>query len=134
LLAELLRKLDRKAVRRDEGERVFGADRLLSRKLVEDLHPPRERFGELRLLTADNALEVGRVLAEERIRVAHLLDDNRRQPMDAFEPDALRLIDRAAQQSTADVAAALVRRLDSFGDQEAHGPREIGRASCRERV
>ena len=75
-LGELLRQLDREAVRRDEREGVLGADRLLAGEVVEHLRPARERLGELLLLGAHDALDVGGVLAEHRVRVAHLLDDD----------------------------------------------------------
>ena len=78
LLCELLRELDREAVGRDERERVVGGDRILAGELVEHLHPARERLRELLLLGAHDALDVGGVLAQHRIRVAHLLDHDGR--------------------------------------------------------
>ncbi len=48
------------------------------------------------------------------------------QPFDAVEADALRLLDRAAEETAADVAAALVRGHDSLGDQEADGAPVVG--------
>ena len=71
------------------------------------------------LLGAHDSLDVGGVLAQQRVRVAHLLDDDRGQTVQPFEPDAPRLVDRPSQQAAADVALPLVRRLDSLGDQEA---------------
>ena len=121
LLGELLRELDREAVRGDERERILGGDRLLAGQFLEHLHAARERLGELLLLRAHDPLDLAGVLAQDRIRVAHLVDDDRGQAVDAFQADALRLVDRPAQEAAADVAAALVGRLDSLRDQERDG-------------
>ena len=81
---------------------------------------PRASVSENRLLLgAHDPLDVGGVLAEERVRVAHLLDHDGGQTVEPFEADAARLVDRPSKQAAADVALALVRRLDSLGDQEA---------------
>ena len=64
LLGELLRQLDREAVRRGEHERVLGRDRVLARELLEHLQPARERLAEALLLLPDDTLDLGGVLAQ----------------------------------------------------------------------
>ena len=83
-------QLDREPVRRRERERLLGADRVLAGELLEHLQPARERLAEPLLLELDDALDLGGVLAQLRVRVAHLLDDDGREPVDAVEPDPLR--------------------------------------------
>ena len=106
-------------------------DRLLAGEVFEHLHAARERLGELLLLGAHDPLDLLGVLAQHRVRVAHLLDDDGGQTVDTIEADALGLVDRPPQQATADVAAALVRRLDPFGDQERDGAAVVGEHAMR---
>ena len=130
-LGELLRQLDREAVRRDERERVLGRDRLLAGEVFEHLHAARERLGELLLFGAHDPLDLLGMLAQHRVRVAHLLDDHGGQTVDTIEADALGLVDRPPQQATADVAAAFVRRFDPFRDQERDGATMVGEHAMR---
>ena len=119
LLGELLRQLDREAEGRRQRERLVGVDRRAAGERLELLEAALERLAEALLLVADDALDLGGVLLQLGLGVAHLLDHDRGQPVDAVEADALRLLDRAAEQPAADVAAAFVRGHDAFGDQEA---------------
>ena len=122
---EFLCELDREAVGRDEGEGIVGRNGVLTGEVLEYLHPPGERLREALLFGTNHALDVVCVLAQQRVGVTHLLDDERRQSIDAVEADALALVDRTSQQAAADVAAAFVRRLDALGDEEADGSRVI---------
>ena len=131
LLGELLRELDRETVGRDERERVVGGDRLLAGEVFEHLHAARERLGELLLLRAHDPLDLAGVLAQHRVRLAHLLDDDGGQAVDAVQADALGLVDRTAQQAPADVAAPFVGRLDSLCDQERDGATVVGEHAMR---
>src|SRR5665213_4214406 len=115
LLRELDGQLDRESVRRGEDERIVARDRVLAGKLVELLRSACERLAETLLFETNDALDLLRMLAQLRIRVAHLLDDNARKAVDAIEPDALAVLHGAADDPAADVAAALVRRGDSVG-------------------
>src|SRR5439155_21035868 len=91
-----------------------------------DLQAARQGFREALLLGAHDALDLNRVLLQLRVRIAHLLDDHRREPVEVREPYAVRVLDRATQQAATDVAAAFVRRDNGLGDQEAHGARDVG--------
>ena len=88
--------------------------------------------------SAHDPLDLGGVLDELRIGVAHLLDHDAGSAVDAVEPDALACTDGAADDAAQDVAAALVRRRDAVGDQERHRAAVVGehavrlrRARCR---
>jgi hypothetical protein len=61
-----------------------------------------------------------------RVRLPHLRDDDARQAVRVAQADAVRLVDRAAQQPPADVAATLVRRLDPLRDQERRRTPVVG--------
>ena len=61
-----------------------------------------------------------RVLDDLGIPLADLPDDDRRQAVDALEPDPPGLHDGSPDQPTEDVATALVRRRHPFGNQEGH--------------
>ena len=118
LLGELDGELEREAVRGGERERVLAGDRLLTGELVEHLQsrarasrgsaPPRP--------CTTRSISLG-VLDDLGVPRAHLLDDDRGQPVDAVEADAPRLHDRPADQPAQDVAAALVRRGDALRDR-----------------
>ena len=131
LLGELLRQLDREPVGRGERERVLGVDRGRARRARRRPLPARERLGEPLLLARHDALDLVGVLREQRVRLAHLADDDARQPVRVVEADAARLVDRAAQEAPADVAAPLVRRLDPFRDQEARRAAVVGEHAVR---
>ncbi len=130
-LGELLCKLDREPVRRHQREGVVCADRVLPREVVEHLRPARERLGELLLLGTHDALDVGGVLAQHRVGGAHLVDDDRGKPVHPLEPDPLRLVDRAPQETPADVSAPLVGGLDALCDQERDGAAVVGEDAVR---
>ncbi len=125
-LGELHRELDREPERGRKLEGLLAADRLLCGELVEDLLPARKRFAEALLLEPDDALDLVGVLAQLGVGIAHLLDHDRREPVHALEADTLAVLDRAAQQAAADVAAALVSRRDPVGDQERDGAAVVG--------
>ena len=126
LLGELLGQLDREAVGRDEREGLLRRDRLPAGELVELLQPARERLAEALLLEPDDALDLGGVLDELGIGVAHLPGDDTAEAVDVLEPDALAVLHGPADDPPADVAAALVRRRDAVGDQERHRPTVVG--------
>ena len=131
LLRELLRQLDREAVRRRERERILGRDRVLAGEVVEDLHPACKCLRETLLLFADDTLDRLCVLAQLGVGVPHLFDHGRRQLMHVREPDAARLIDGAPDDPAADVSPTLIRRKHAFGDQEARGAAVIGQHAMR---
>ena len=131
LLGELLRELDREAVRRREHEGVVGGDRVLAGELLELLQPARERLTEALLLLFHDVLDLGGVLAQLGVGVGHLLDHDGRQPVHVLEPDALAVLHGAADDAARDVAAALVRRRDAVGDQERHRAAVVGEHAVR---
>ena len=100
-------------------------------EVVEHALPARERLGEPFLFAAPDALDLVGVLREQRVRLAHLPDDDARQPVRVVQSDAARLVDRAPQEAAADVAAPFVRRLDPFGDQEARCAAVVGEHAMR---
>ncbi len=97
LLCELLGQLDREAVRRGQRERALRVDRVAIRELVEHLHAAGERLRETLVLGANDALDLVGLLPKERVRIAHLLDDDRREPVKTVQADPVRLDDRPAQ-------------------------------------
>ena len=125
-LGELHGELDREPERRRELEGLLAADRLVPGELVEDLLAARERLAEALLLEPNDALDLLGVLAQLGVGVAHLLDHDGREPVDALEPDALAVLDRAAKEAAADVGAALVSGRDAVGDQERDGAAVVG--------
>src|SRR5207237_3098929 len=74
LARELLRQLDREAVRRLQLEDVRGCDLALGGDLLELRHPALERQAEALLLGGEHALNLVPVLDELRIRLSHLVD------------------------------------------------------------
>ena len=95
-------------------------DRLLPGELLEDLEAALERLAEPLLLGPDDPLDLGLVLDDFRVPRADLLDDDRREAIDALEPDAAGLHDGASDEPPQDVPASLVRGNDAFGDEERH--------------
>src|SRR6185369_11520862 len=100
LLGELDRELDREAVRRNEHERLLAGDHVLAGERLELLQPARERFAEALLLEPDDSLDLVSVLGQLWVHVAHLLDDDARQTVDAVEPDPLPVLHRAPDDAS----------------------------------
>ena len=147
---ELDGQVDREAVRVVELERdVAGQDRRIGGQRVrlstddgvraavgldlrdlrlEQPGPRIERPRELRLLAADDAEDLVPPRHEERVRLAHDVDDDGRglghERLAPAEQAAVP--DRAPEQLAQDVAAALVRGQHVIGDQERHRARVVG--------
>ena len=62
-----------------------------------------------------------------RVGVTHLPGDDAAEPVDAFEPDSLAVLDGAPDDAAADVAPALVGGRDTVGDQERHRAAVVGK-------
>ena len=101
-------------------------DRLLRGELVELLQPACQRLAEALLLEPDDALDLGGVLDELGVGVAHLPRDDTAEAVDVREPDALAVLYGAANDASADVAAPLVARPYPVGDQERHRAPVVG--------
>ena len=99
LAGELDRELDGKAVGRGERERLLAGDRLVGPELLEQPEPALERLSEALLLESHDARDLVALRWEIGIRLAHLLDDDGGEAMDVGEPDALRLLHRAADDA-----------------------------------
>ena len=106
-------------------------DRLAARQLVEQAHAALERLSEPLLLGANDALDLGLAIAELRIRVAHLPDDDGRQPVDVAQPDAPRLQHRTPDDPPQDVPATLVRGRHAVADEERHPAAVVGEDAVR---
>ena len=114
----------------------------VSESSSNSLRPALERLGEALLLLADDALDRLGVLDDLGIPRPDLLDDDRRQSVNALEPDPPRLGDGAPDQPPEDVAATLVRRRDPLRGEERHPAavvadhavrlRRLGRAAVRD--
>ena len=131
LSGELDRELDGEPVRRGERECLLAGDRLAGLELLEQLEPALERLSEALLLESNDARDLVALRREIRIRLAHLLDDDGGETMHVGEPDALRLLHRAADDAPKDVAAPLVRRRDAVADEERHPATVIGEDPVR---
>ena len=111
----------------DDGARAAVGLHLRDLRL-EQAGPRIERPRELRLLAADDAEDLVPPRHEERVRLAHDVDDHGRglghERLAAAEQTAV--ADRAPEQLAQDVAAALVRRQHVVRDEERHGPRMVG--------
>ncbi len=133
LARELLRQLDREAVRRLQVERVVAGDLALRRRLLEDRHAALERLAEALLLGGEHAVDLVAVLDELRIRRAHLLDHDVGEAGQErrLHPDAQAVLRRAADDAAQDVAAPLVRRRDALGGDERHAAAVVGEHAVR---
>src|SRR3990170_4711247 len=131
LLGELDGELEREAVGRRERERLLPGDRLFAGQLLEQPLPPLERLEEALLLQANDALDLRGVLVELGVRVAHLVDHDRRQATDVVEPDPMRLLHGPPYDPPQDVAAALVRRSHAVRDEERHSPPVVSKDAVR---
>ncbi len=100
-------------------------------ELLEQLEPALERLSEALLLEPHDARDLVALRWEIGIRLAHLLDDDGGQAMHVGEPDALRLLHRAADDAPKDVAAPLVRRRDAVADEERHPASVVGEDPVR---
>ena len=87
-----------------------------------------ERPGEGGLLAQDRAQDLGLALAQDGIRVAHRLDDDRRglheERLAAAQESPMP--DRATHDAPQDVAPTLVGWQHAIGDEERDGPGVIG--------
>ena len=81
LLRQLDRQLDREAVGRGERERLLAGDRGIRPELLEQLEPALERLEEPLLLEPQHTRDLVGVRRQLGVRLAHLLDDDRGQPM-----------------------------------------------------
>src|SRR5207342_3126173 len=93
-----------------------------TRDLLEELQPAREGLREALLLLAQHVADDALVLAQLRIGMAHLLDDDVAEPAQErrLETDPTRLQDRPPDNPAHDVAASLVRRHDAVRGEERH--------------
>ena len=128
-----LGEIDRESERVVELECIFAGNRpvdrsrslsgFLGRELVEAAHAAFDRRQEALLFRAGGIDDVLRALAQLRIDVAHLVDDDahdfhqRRLPA-AEQP---RVAHRAAEDPSQDVAATFVRGENSIREQERDG-------------
>ena len=83
---------------------------------------------ELLLLGVDGGEDLVATLAQQRVRVAHEVDDDAARLAQERATDAQQapVTHRAAHDPAQDVARALVRRRHALGQQERHRPRVIG--------
>src|SRR5207244_3828258 len=108
---ELLCQLEREAVRVVKAEGVLAGDvAAVLRDLLEQPQAARERLAEALLFGGEDAVDLGAMLLELGIALAHLLDHDVGEPREVrgFEADAPRLLDGASDDAAHDVAAALV--------------------------
>src|SRR5512134_356045 len=112
LLGELDGELEWEPVGRREHEGLLARDRLATGELVEEPKTALERLREALLLVLDDLRDLVGLAPKLGIGVAHLLDDDRRQPMEVAEPDALRLLHCPPDDPPQNVATPLVRRGD----------------------
>src|SRR5262249_20072561 len=101
LASELLRELEREAVRVVQPKRVLAGDVAAFRRdrdVLEEAHPARERLAEAFLLGREHAVDLRAVLLELGVSLSHLLDDDVGEPCEVgrLEPDTPRLLHGAA--------------------------------------
>ena len=133
LARELLRQLDREAVRRLQVERVVAGDLALRRRLLEDRHAALERLAEALLLGGERAEDLVAVLDELGVRLAHLLDHDTGEAGQErrLHPDPQAVLRGATDDAPKHVAAPLVRRRDAFGGDERHAAPVVGEHAVR---
>ena len=120
---ELLRQLERKAVRVVQAKGFLGSDLALGDDSFEQLLPTFESLGEPVFLTADVLLDSRLVLFQLRVDGAHLPTHDRSElPHESVrQPELSSVTNRASNDPPQDVPAAFVRRHDTLGDQERRG-------------
>src|SRR5207253_11474159 len=94
LAGELLRELDREAVRVVEPEGVLAGDLGAGRDLLEEAEAAGERLRGALLLGREDPMDVAAVLRQPGVRVAHLLDHDLGEAVEAWplEPAPARLL------------------------------------------
>jgi hypothetical protein len=117
-----------------EAERVLAGDvAVVRRDVLEQAHPTRERLAEPLFLRRQDAVDVGAVRFELRVRLAHLLDHDVAEAIEVrrLESDTLSLLDGAADDPAHHVAAALVRRRHAVRREERHPTAVVGEDPMR---
>src|SRR6266511_793724 len=128
LRGDQLGQIDREAVGVVQLERVVSRDDLRALQFLQARQPAFDRVEEPLLFGAGDALDVGALLDQFGIDVAHQLRYRSREVHDrrlaATEQPGV--ADRAAQDAAQHVAAALVRRIHAVRQQERHRPGVVG--------
>src|SRR3954470_17438983 len=133
LRGDLARQVDREAVGVVQPEGVLAGDLAPREQVVEQARALLERAAEALLLGAhplQDRLPAGDQLG---VGVAHHVDDDldELRQETGLDPDAVALLDRAAHDPAQDVAAVLVGRHDTIGDQERSRARVVGEDAQR---
>ena len=97
------------------------------------VRPARERLAEALLLLGQHPLDLGARARQLGVRLAHLLDDDAREPGQErrLEPDPPGLQHGAPDHPAHHVAAALVRGRDAVGGEEGHPAPVVGEDPVR---
>ena len=92
----------------------------LADRVVEQAHALRQRLREALLLLAQHLLDMAALLAEDRVRAAHLLLDVFHELVEErlLDAELVAMADRAPDDAPQHVAATLVAGHDAVGDQE----------------
>ena len=123
-----LREIEREAVCVVELERILAGNHRLMAQLLHAGEPSFDRLEETLFFGARDALDVRFLRRELRINLPHHAGHRARERRErrlapAQEPG---VTDRAAQNAPQDVAAPLVGRIDTIGQQERDGARVVG--------